>query len=131
MHHEMRQCTQCYDAGHAIVPGAVFSGQIGAEAMLIGQAPGVTEVEAKRPFNASSGRRLFKWLADAEWEESDFRAKQYMGAVTKCYPGKHPNGKGDRVPSKAEQKLCRPFLEREIALIRPKLMLLVGKLSIG
>jgi uracil-DNA glycosylase len=53
-----------------------------------------------------------------------------MTAVTKCYPGKDKGGKGDRVPSKAEQKLCRPFLEREIALINPKLMILVGGLAI-
>lgn len=131
LHAEMSGCTRCFDAGYQVVPGAVFSGQIGAQVMLIGQAPGVTEVEAKRPFNASSGKRLFQWLAQSDWDETDFRTHQYMGAVTKCYPGKHPNGKGDRVPSKAEQALCRPFLEQEIRLIQPKLMLLVGKLSIG
>lgn len=130
LHQTMRGCQQCKAAGYNVVPGAVFSGQIGANAMLIGQAPGVTEVEAKRPFNASSGKRLFRWLTEAEWDETDFRANQYMGAVTKCYPGKHRNGKGDRVPTKGEQKLCRPFLETEIRLIQPKLMLLVGKLSI-
>jgi uracil-DNA glycosylase len=56
-----------------------------------------------------------------------------MTAVTKCYPGKggiNAVGKGDRVPSKAEQALCRPFLEREITLVRPKLMILVGGLAI-
>ena len=105
-------------------------GKISAEVMLIGQAPGITEVQVKRPFNAGSGKRLFKWLEDAEWDEDDFRDNQYMTAVTKCYPGRHPNGKGDRVPSRAEQKLCRPFLETEIRLVQPKLMLLVGKLAI-
>ncbi len=98
--------------------------------MLIGQAPGVTEVEAQRPFNAGSGRRLFQWLGAAGWDEADFRQRQYMTAVTKCYPGKAANGKGDRVPSKAEQKLCRPFLEQEITLVKPRLMILVGGLAI-
>ncbi len=99
--------------------------------MLIGQAPGVTEVEAKRPFNAGSGKRLFQWLGQAGWDENDFRDNQYMTAVTKCYPGKDTkSGKGDRVPSKAEQALCRPFLEREMAAIKPKLILLVGGLAI-
>jgi uracil-DNA glycosylase len=98
--------------------------------MLIGQAPGITEVEAKRPFNAGSGTRLFQWLGQAGWEEDEFRARHYMTAVTKCYPGKNSNGKGDRVPSKAEQQLCRPFLDREITLINPKLMILVGGLAI-
>ena len=97
--------------------------------MLIGQAPGVTEVEAKRPFNASSGRRLFQWLGEAGWDEDEFRRTHYMTAVTKCYPGKHPNGKGDRVPSKEEQALCRPFLAQEMRLVQPRLLILVGKLA--
>ncbi len=131
LHSEMRACRLCYEAGHEIVPGAVFRGSVGAEVMLIGQAPGVTEVEAKRPFNAGSGTRLFQWLGEAGWDEDEFRAQHYMTAVTKCYPGKDPkSGKGDRVPSKEEQALCRPFLEREIALVRPKLMILVGGLAI-
>ena len=126
----MRACQVCYTAGYQIVPGAVFSGVATADVMLIGQAPGVTEVEAKRPFNASSGRRLFQWLEAAGWDEADFRATQYMTAVTKCFPGKGKNGKGDRVPSKVEQKLCRPFLEREISLVKPRVMILVGGLAI-
>ncbi len=53
-----------------------------------------------------------------------------MTAVTKCYPGKGKNGKGDRVPGKAEQVLCRPFLQREIALVQPRVLILVGGLAI-
>jgi uracil-DNA glycosylase len=98
--------------------------------MLVGQAPGVTEVQAQRPFNASSGRRLFRWLAEAGFEETEFRARYHMTAVTKCYPGKHPKGKGDRKPSRAEQELCRPFLEQELRLVQPKVLLAVGGLAI-
>jgi uracil-DNA glycosylase len=53
-----------------------------------------------------------------------------MSAVTKCYPGKGSNGKGDRVPSKAEQQLCRPFLEKEVRLYNPRLIIPVGGLAI-
>lgn len=130
LHTDMRACRLCYEAGHGIVPGAVFRGSAGARVMLIGQAPGVTEVEAKRPFNATSGTRLFQWLTQAGWVEDDFRDTQYMTAVTKCYPGKNKSGKGDRVPSKAEQALCRPFLEREMAAVNPRLLILVGGLAI-
>lgn len=98
--------------------------------MLIGQAPGVTEAQVKRPFNAGSGRRLFQWLGEAGWDEAHFRATHYMTAVTKCYPGPNGNGKGDRVPSRAEQALCRPWLEQEIRLVNPALMILVGGLAI-
>jgi uracil-DNA glycosylase len=127
---EMRACTRCLEAGYQITAGAVFSGPAPAPLMLVGQAPGVTEAEAKRPFNASSGTRLFQWLAEAGLEETEFRARYYMTAVTKCYPGKHPKGKGDRKPSRAEQALCRPFLERELALVRPRVLLAVGGLAI-
>lgn len=130
LHKEMRACRRCLDAGHAITAGAIFRGTADARVMLIGQAPGITEVEAKRPFNAGSGRRLFQWLGEAGWDEDEFRARHYMTAVTKCYPGRTGSGRGDRVPSKAEQALCRPFLDREISLVRPELMILVGGLSI-
>ena len=127
---DMRGCRRCLEAGYQIAPGAVFSGPAPTALMLVGQAPGITEAQVKRPFNASSGRRLFQWLSEAGVDEADFRARYYMTAVTKCYPGKHPNGKGDRKPSRAEQKLCRPFLERELALVQPRLLLAVGGLAI-
>jgi uracil-DNA glycosylase len=127
---EMRACRRCLEAGYDIVPGAVFSGPAPAALMLVGQAPGVTEAQVKRPFNASSGMRLFQWLAVAGLEEDDFRRNYYMTAVTKCYPGKHPGGKGDRRPTRAEQRLCRPFLDQEIALVQPIAILAVGGLAI-
>jgi uracil-DNA glycosylase len=127
---EMRACCRCLEAGHEIVPGAVFSGPAPTPLMLVGQAPGVTEAQVKRPFNASSGTRLFQWLSEAGLDEAEFRAHYYMTAVTKCYPGKHPKGKGDRKPSRAEQSLCRPFLDRELALVQPQILIAVGGLAI-
>jgi uracil-DNA glycosylase len=127
---EMRACRQCLEAGYAITPGAIFSGMTGAKVMIIGQAPGVTEVEAGRPFNAGSGRRLFEWLGAAGWLEDTFRKRHYMSAATKCYPGKSASGKGDRVPSKAEQELCRPFLLREVEILQPRLVIPVGRIAI-
>ena len=129
LHAEMRACRLCLEAGYQIVPGAVMQGRPSARVLLIGQAPGVTEVEAKRPFNAGSGRKLFSWLSEVGWEEALFRATHYMTSVTKCYPGKPESGRGDRVPTKEEQALCRGYLEREIALVNPALIILVGKLS--
>lgn len=130
LHAEMRACRLCLEAGYPITPTPIFRGGPEARAMLIGQAPGITEPVAGRPFNAGSGRRLFKWLAEAGWDEEEFRERVYMTAVNKCYPGPNVGGKGDRVPSRAEQALCRPFLEREIRLINPRLMILVGGLAI-
>jgi uracil-DNA glycosylase family 4 len=130
LHEEMRACQKCLDAGYQITPGAVFSGPASARVMIIGQAPGVTEAEVKRPFNGTSGTRLFQWLAEVGWAEDDFRTRQYMTAVTKCYPGKDVGGKGDRVPSRAEQKLCWPFLDQELALVAPEVIVPVGRLAI-
>jgi len=132
LHEEMRACQRCLQAGYPITPGAVFSGPDSARIMAVGQAPGVTEVTAQRPFNASSGRRLFEWLAGAGWDEDEFRAAQYVTAVTKCYPGRGPNtrSKGDRVPTAAERKLCAPFLARELEIVRPELIIPVGGLAI-
>ena len=99
--------------------------------MTIGQAPGITEVEVGRPFNAGSGKRLFQWLATAGIDETWFRSTQYMTSVTKCYPGRAKGGSGDRVPSRHEQELCGVYLDQEIALVNPSLMIPIGRLAIG
>jgi uracil-DNA glycosylase family 4 len=131
LHDKMISCRKCSQAGYRVHPGAIFSGVASARVMIIGQAPGITEVEAGRPFNAGSGTRLFQWLGEAGVDEATFRKRQYMTSVTKCYPGKASNGNGDRVPSKEEQALCRPFLKAEIELVDPALILPVGRLAIN
>jgi uracil-DNA glycosylase len=128
---EMRACKKCTNAGYFIHPKAIFAGKITANTMVIGQAPGVTEVEAGRPFNAGSGSRLFQWLTQAGFDEHSFRAQEYMTSVTKCFPGKSKEGSGDRVPSREEQALCRPFLDSEIHQIQPKMIIPVGRLAIN
>ena len=131
LHTRLHACRLCLDAGHDIFPRAIFSGNAGARIMSIGQAPGITEKEAGRPFNAGSGKRLFQWLAQAGIDEDWYRRSQYMSSITKCYPGRARSGSGDRVPSRAEQALCRPHLEAEIALVNPALIIPIGKLAIG
>jgi uracil-DNA glycosylase len=99
--------------------------------MTIGQAPGITEKDAGRPFNAGSGKRLFSWLYEAGIEENWFRTTQYMSSVTKCYPGRSTAGSGDRVPTRVEQNFCRPYLDNEITLIDPALIIPIGRLAIS
>jgi uracil-DNA glycosylase len=129
LHARMNACRRCLEAGYPIAPGAVFSGPVAAHVMIVGQAPGITETQARRPFDGPSGRRLFQWLAQAGWEEAEFRATQYLTAITKCYPGKGSGGKGDRVPTRTEQRLCAPFLEQELAFVRPQIIVPVGGLA--
>jgi len=87
LHQSMKKCRACLEEGYEIYPPAVVSGLVSAQFMTIGQAPGITEQEAGRPFNAGSGKRLFDWLGRAGIEEDWFRSTQYMTSVTKCYPG--------------------------------------------
>ena len=127
---DMRACKLCLDAEYWVEPPAVTQGVHTARMMTIGQAPGITEVEVGRPFNAGSGKRLFEWLGKAGIDETWFRSTQYMTSVTKCYPGRAKSGSGDRVPSSKEQKLCRPFLDKEIALVQPEVIIPIGRLAI-
>ena len=131
LHERLRACRLCLEAGYAIYPRAIFSGSISARILLLGQAPGITETEAGRPFNAGSGKRLFQWLAGAGIDETWFRATQYMTSVTKCFPGRSKSGSGDRVPTREEQRLCRPYLDQQIALLDPQLIIPVGRLAIN
>jgi uracil-DNA glycosylase len=94
--------------------------------MIVGQAPSLTDSETGRTFSGPGGKRLRQWLADAGVPEDDVS----FSALTKCYPGRSASGKGDRVPSRAEIAACRGFLEREIHVLAPRILLLVGGLAI-
>ncbi len=63
-------------------------------------------------------------------DEKRFRANVYMAAVARCFPGKGSGG-GDRVPAPLEIQRCSTHLERELAILRPTLLLAVGKLAIS
>jgi uracil-DNA glycosylase len=110
--------------GPPVLGSAVLS-----EILLIGQAPGDKEPRLGRPFAWTAGKNLFKWFARLGVDEPTFRAHVYMAAVCRCFPGKNPKG-GDRVPDDDEIATCRPHLEREIELIRPRLLLPIGRLAI-
>lgn len=98
-------------------------------AMLVGQAPGKVEAGGGRPFAGRAGATLFKWLAEAGLDEATARERLYIAAVTRCYPGPHPSGRGDRVPSPAERRACGDWLDAELAIIRPPVLVLVGRLA--
>jgi uracil-DNA glycosylase len=99
-------------------------------AMLVGQAPGQVEAEGGRPFSGRAGRTLFRWLARAGLDEETARRRVYIAAVTRCYPGPSPSGRGDRVPNRGEQDACGAWLESELRIIRPRLVIPVGRLAI-
>jgi len=132
LHRTLSACRRCADAGYFIVPPPISTVNAGAIFMTVGQAPGRHEAEVTHtPFSGPAGRRLFRWLAQAGFDEAEFRATQAMVAITRCYPGPHPAGRGDRVPTRAEQALCAPWLEAELALIQPRVLIPIGGLAIG
>jgi len=98
-------------------------------AMLVGQAPGKVEAGGGRPFAGRAGQTLFKWLERAGLDEATARETLYIAAVTRCYPGPHPSGRGDRVPSLAERRACGDWLDDELRIIRPPVLVLVGRLA--
>ncbi len=130
LHAEIRRCRRCLEAGFPIVPRPIFSGPAPARIMVVGQAPGKNEVRTGRPFDGPAGRRLFSWLGWAGFDEGEFRATEYITAITKCYPGKK-GSRGDRVPTAAERKLCAPFLARELELVDPEIIVPVGRIAIS
>ena len=93
--------------------------------LLVAQAPGVTEVSTGLPFTGPAGKRLEGWFEEAGVS----RGEIYLSALARCFPGKAPGG-GDRVPSRAMIANCRPHLSRELALLRPEVVIPVGGLAV-
>lgn len=105
----------------------MVAGSIADRIAIVGQAPGAVELTTGQPFSGRSGAELRRWLAIAGIDETQL---PYRTAITKCFPGKSLTGIGDRRPSPTEIALCAPWLEQELALLRPRVILLLGGLAI-
>lgn len=127
LHSRIRACTKCVAAGYLPAALPIVAGKASDRVMIIGQAPGAVEVTTGLPFSGRAGAELRRWLADAGIDEAHL---PYRTSITKCFPGKAASGAGDRRPSPPEVALCAPWLEAELALVRPRVILLVGTLAI-
>ncbi len=107
----------------------VIGNPVVSRVLLVGQAPGPKEPAIGRPFAWTAGKQLFKWTSALGIDEEAFRGRVYMAAVCRCFPGKKATG-GDRVPDPDEIANCSGWLDAEIAILRPKLVIPVGKLAI-
>ena len=122
----LRACTLCPKMHRPAVSG----GAVVSRVISVGQAPGTKEPVLGRPFAWTAGKTLFGWFQRAcGMSEAEFRATIYMAAVCRCFPGKNAAG-GDRVPDAGEIVQCARWLDAEIALLRPALVLPIGKLAI-
>lgn len=122
----LRECRKC----PKMIPPSIIGQPVMSEILLIGQAPGDKEGNLGRPFAWTAGKTMFKWFASIGVDEPHFRQQVYMSAVCRCFPGKNPKG-GDRVPDKTEIETCSVWLNKELELLQPKLILPVGKLAIA
>ena len=123
----LRACERCPRMHKPVVVGRATASKV----ILVGQAPGDKEPVMGRPFAWTAGKTLFKWFhASLGWTEDEVRDRIYFAAVCRCFPGKRPEG-GDRVPAPDEIANCSAWLEREFALLKPTLVLPVGKLAIA
>ena len=114
---DVAQCTACglCRTRNRTVPGV---GDAAAEWLFVGEAPGAEEDARGEPFVGQAGRLLDSMLAALAMNR---RRNVYIANVLKCRPP------GNRTPEPQEADACRPYLERQIALIGPRLLIALGK----
>ncbi|MGH8799463.1 MAG: uracil-DNA glycosylase [Casimicrobiaceae bacterium] len=114
---DVAACTACglCRSRRKTVPGV---GDPGAEWMFVGEAPGAEEDARGEPFVGQAGRLLDNMLAALGMKRG---SNVYIANVLKCRPP------GNRTPEPGEVDACRPYLDRQIALIRPKLIVALGR----
>jgi uracil-DNA glycosylase len=123
---DLSRCRACVEAGYPLLSLPVRVPGSGQLAYLFGQAPGPLEGRQRLPWRGSAGKKLRGWL---ELEEDDFYAMFHCASVTRCDPGRAPN-RGDRTPTPREQELCAFWHKWELELLRPRLIVTVGGLSL-
>ena len=126
LHRELDACRACPKMIGPVVHGPPVASRV----LLVGQAPGPREGSFGKPFAWTAGRTMFGWFERTLGiDEERFRSTVYMAAVARCFPGKAKGG-GDRKPDPGEIAKCETWLEREVTLLEPDLVLAVGTLAI-
>lgn len=117
---QIRNCTLCplSQCRTRAVPG---EGPEDATVMFIGEAPGFHEDKSGRPFVGAAGRFLDELLASINLD----RRSVYITNVIKCRPP------GNRAPTPAEIEACRPYLDRQIEIIKPRMVVTLGRFSMA
>jgi len=120
LNQEIGRCRDCElaETRNTVVPG---EGAEGAEIMFIGEAPGFYEDQQGRPFVGSAGKFLDELLASIGLD----RTRVYICNVIKCRPP------GNRDPLPQEIEACRKWLDRQIELISPKVVVTLGRHSMA
>lgn len=117
---EIMACTKCplHKSKKNYVPG---EGGLNPDIMFIGEGPGETEDNFGRPFIGKAGQLLDKLIARMGYS----RETVFIGNIVKCRP---PN---NRDPLKEEVEACMPYLIRQLAVLRPKVIVCLGKVAMN
>jgi DNA polymerase len=120
IHEEIETCEKCplHITRLNPVPG---EGPVDAKLMLVGEAPGAREDESGRPFVGRSGDLLTTLLSGIGLSRSDV----FITSVLKSRPPKN------RTPTRSEIQACRPYLERQIEIINPQIVVLLGGVAVS
>ena len=125
VHSIINECRQCPNMCSSPVHGPAVDTAV----MLVGQAPGAHESTYGKPFAYTAGKTLFKWMEKGTGiDEESFRENVYIAAVARCFPGK--SGRGDREPNAEEIARCREHLKKEVQILKPELIIAVGRVAI-
>lgn len=126
-----RACTVCAAEGIIAEANPTFSGEWGAKFLLVGQAPGPVERVSRKPFSGRAGKELDRWMLRAGFESAEeFRRVTYIAALMRCFPGRNSRGNGDLRPPPRGVANCAHWLDAELALLRPRVLILVGQMAI-
>lgn len=137
---DIHQCTRCacllakrpYNPpvdSSPVLPRPIALPTMSSPILLVGQAPGIREYETGRPFQGGAGKEVRKIFASAGIPPSEFDTVVYSTAIAKCYPGRKSTTRGfeDETPSVDMVENCLPFLRRQIELIRPQIVVTLGR----
>lgn len=116
LHREVRACKNCglHATRTQAVPGA---GPCPADIMIVGEAPGFNEDRQGEPFVGAAGKLLDTLLARISLSRADV----YITNVLKCRPPMN------RDPMPNEVEACSPYLQRQLELVKPKVVLILGR----
>ncbi|WP_457621092.1 uracil-DNA glycosylase [Persephonella sp.] len=112
---QIQNCTNC-DLYESRTQAVLGEGNLNAKLMFIGEAPGGEEDKQGRPFVGRAGKLLTKLIEAAGYRREDF----YIANICKCRPP------GNRTPTPWEMEKCFPYLKKQIEIIDPKVLCLLG-----
>src|SRR6476661_6034786 len=101
-------------------------GNVDAELMFIGEAPGADEDRQGEPFVGRAGQLLTKIIAAMGFTREDV----YIANVLKCRPHMPPGAPGNRPPTPKEMATCLPYLTEQVEIIRPKVLVALGATAV-